>query len=174
MQNDILFDNIYVGHSEADAEKLQKETFDVKRKIELQEEANEKPKEPERPKSPSDLKFLDDPVKFVAEKVELFLAIAKRDPVEAVRFLPEVAGGIAAVAITILALILGLFGGAAAVAPSSEQVKATADKAKAKAGEVADAAAQKKDEVAAAIASGTEAAQEEVKKRTTRSSAAQS
>jgi calnexin len=29
MQNDILFDNIYIGHSIEDAEKLRKETFDL-------------------------------------------------------------------------------------------------------------------------------------------------
>jgi calnexin len=30
MQKDILFDNIYIGHSIADAEKLRAETFDLK------------------------------------------------------------------------------------------------------------------------------------------------
>lgn len=171
MQNDILFDNIYIGHSEQDAEKFKAETFDVKHKIEQQEEANERPKEPKGPKSPSDLKFLEDPVKFVTEKVELFLTIAKTSPLEAVKFVPEVAGGIAFLAATIIALLLGLGGSSA---PTKKQVKATAEKVKAQASDVADKAAQKKDEVAAAIASGTEAAQEEIKKRTTRSSAGQS
>ncbi|KAG8623345.1 hypothetical protein KVT40_008321 [Elsinoe batatas] len=161
MQNDILFDNIYIGHSVEEAERLQKETFDVKRKIEKQIEDAEKPKEPEKPKSPMDLKFFDDPVHYVKEKLDLFLTIAKSDPVQAAKFVPEVAGGIAVLAITILALVLGAFSGSA---PSKEQVKATASDAKIKATEAKDKAAE-------TMASGADAAQEEVKKRTTRSSA---
>ena len=38
MQSDILFDNIYIGHSVEDAEKLKVETFDVKHAIEKAEE----------------------------------------------------------------------------------------------------------------------------------------
>ena len=34
MQNDILFDNIYIGHSEADAEKFAQETFFKKSPVE--------------------------------------------------------------------------------------------------------------------------------------------
>ena len=40
MQNDILFDNIYIGHSVSDAEKLAQDTFEVKKAVEkAQEEA---------------------------------------------------------------------------------------------------------------------------------------
>lgn len=166
MQNDILFDNIYIGHSIEDAEKLQKETFDVKTKIEKQEEEATKPKEPERPKSPMDLKFTDDPVHYVKEKTQLFLTIARNDPIAAIRFVPEIAGAFGVLIVSILVLFFGAIGGSSA-APSKEQVKAKANEAKAKAAEV-------KDKVAESVASGAETAQEEVKKRTTRSSAAQS
>ena len=38
LSSDILFDNIYVGHSEADALAFAKETFDVKHEIEKAKE----------------------------------------------------------------------------------------------------------------------------------------
>jgi calnexin len=165
MQNDILFDNIYVGHSVEDAEALKAETFDVKIKIEKEEEEKSKPKKEDTPpKSPSDLKFMDDPVLFVKEKWELFLTIAKRDPVEAVKFVPEIAGGLAVGAITLVLLLGGLFAGGSKAAPSKEQVKDKAQQAK-------DQAAKVKDQAADAVASGAEKVQDEVNKRTTRSSA---
>lgn len=164
MQNNILFDNIYIGHSVAEAEALQKETFDVKHVIEKEAEAASKPKKADPPKSPMDLKFTDDPLFYIQEKTELFLTIAKNDPLAAVRFVPEVAGAFGVLIISILVLIAGLFG---SKAPSKEQVKAKATEAKAKAVEV-------KDKVAESVATGAETAQEEVKKRTTRSSAGSS
>jgi calnexin len=163
MQNDILFDNIYIGHSVEDAKKLQEETFDAKIVAEKAEEAASAPKDTPKPNSPSDLVFTDDPVHYVKEKLNLFIEIAKRDPVEAVKFVPEVAGGIGALAVTVLVLLVSLLAGSGA-APSKEQVKAQADKAK-------KSAVNAKDKAAAAVASGSEKAQAEVNKRTTRSSA---
>lgn len=165
MQNDILFDNIYIGHSEADAHALAEETFKVKYDVETAAEEAEKPKKDDTPpKSPTDLVFMDDPVTYVREKVELFITIAKRDPMEAVRFVPEVAAGGAVAIVTLLLLLGGLIGGGAAAAPSKDQIKAQADKAKAQ-------AQKTKDQVADAVASGVQSAQDEVNKRTTRSSA---
>jgi calnexin len=163
MQNDILFDNIYIGHSVEDAKKLQEETFDAKIVAEKAEEAASAPKDKPKPSSPSDLVFTDDPVHYVKEKVNLFIEIAKRDPVEAVKFVPEVAGGIGALAVTVLVVLVSLLAGSGA-APSKEQVKAQADKAK-------KSAVSAKDKAAAAVASGSEKAQAEVNKRTTRSTA---
>lgn len=163
MSKDILFDNIYIGHSVDDAEKFKAETFDLKHPAEKAEEEATKPKAKDSPKSPSDLVFSDDPVLFVKEKFNLFLEIAKRDPVEAIKFVPEVAGGIGAVVIAIIAVLAtALLGGSAA--PSKEQVKAQAKKAK-------DAAASAKDKAAEAVATGSEKAQSEVNKRNTRSNA---
>lgn len=162
MQKDILFDNIYIGHSIEDAEKLKAETFDLKLPAEKAEEEATAPKTPETPKSPSDLVFKDDPVTYVKEKFNLFIEIAKRDPIEAIKFVPEIAGGLGVVAVTLIALLVSaLVGGGSA--PSKEQIKASAQKAK-------KAAADAKDKAAEAVSTGAEKAQEATK-RSTRSSA---
>jgi calnexin len=155
MQNDILFDNIYVGHSVDDAKKLADETFFKKLPVEKALEEADKPKEEEKPKSPSDLKFLDDPKTYVLEKLDLFLTIAKRDPVEAVKFVPEIAGGLAAIFVTFIALVVGLL--TPSTPPAAKKVGADA-KAK-------DAA----DKAPSAKATGADAGKETVTKRTTRS-----
>jgi calnexin len=139
MQNDILFDNIYVGHSIEDAENLKALTFDIKHPIEKLEAAEAAPPEPEKPKSPSDLKFLDDPVHYVKEKVELFLTIAKNDPIMAIKFVPEVAGGAFAILFTIVAIVIGSLvatgGSAPEVKKATEKVKEAATDVKGKAAE---------------------------------------
>jgi calnexin len=163
MQKDILFDNIYIGHSVDDAEKLKAETFDLKHAAEKADEEANKPKPKDTPKSPSDLVFMDDPALYVKEKLNLFLEIAKRDPVEAVKFVPEVAGGIGVIAVTIFAILASVLLGSGA-APSKEQVKAQANKAK-------KSAVDAKDKAAEAVATGSEKAQAEINKRTTRSNA---
>ena len=163
MQNDILFDNIYIGHSVEDAKKLEEEAFAPKKAAEKAEEEATAPKPKESPKSPSDLVFKDDPALYIKEKLNLFIEIAKRDPVEAVKFVPEVAGGIAALAVTFLVLLVSLFAGSGA-APSKEQVKAQADKAK-------KAAVDAKNKASEAVATGSEKAKAEVNKRQTRSAA---
>lgn len=162
MQNDILFDNIYIGHAIDDADAFAKETFVVKKAAEEAAEEAEKPKESEKdkPKSPLDLDFMEDPVFYVKEKVGLFVELAKRDPIEAIKFVPEVAAGLAVGAITLVLLIVGMGAGGAAAAPSKEQIQANAKKAQ-----------ETKDQVADAVASGAEKAKEEVNKRQTRSSA---
>ena len=164
MQNDILFDNIYIGHSVEDAEKLKDETFVPKLAAEKAEEEANAPKPADPPKSPSDLVFKDDPVLYIKEKFNLFVEIAKRDPVEAIKFVPEVAGGLGVLAVTIIAILASLLGGGAAAAPSKEQLKAQAEKAK-------KAAVDAKDKAAEAVSTGAEKAQAEVNKRTTRSNA---
>ena len=164
MQSDILFDNIYIGHSIDDAAALRKETWDSKRPAEDAEEAATKPKLEEKPKSPMDLSFKDDPVKYITERLELFITIAKDDPMEAIRFLPEVAGGIFVAIVTVLALLVGAIGlGTSSSAPSKEDIKKTAEKVKEK-------AADAKDQAVDAASSGVETAKAEVNKRTTRSS----
>ncbi|KAL3417884.1 calnexin precursor (calreticulin family protein) [Phlyctema vagabunda] len=160
MQNNILFDNIYIGHSVEDAAKLAEETFAEKHLIEELIQLEEAPKTPEKPKSPSDLVFLDDPVHYVKEKLDLFFTIAQSDPIQAIKFVPEAAGGLAAVLVTILAIIVG-------VVSSSGSTPAPVKKAAANAKATATDA---KEKVAEAVASGSEAAKSEVNKRNTRSS----
>ena len=163
MQNDILFDNIYIGHSVEDAEKVKAETWDIKHPIELAEDEATKPKPADPPKSPMDLKFMDDPVLYVREKVDLFMTIAKNDPVQAIKFVPEVAGGIGVLAVTLIAIIVGAVGMSGASPPP--QVKNAAEKVK-------KTAIDTKDQVMDAAASGADKAQTEINKRTTRSSGA--
>lgn len=159
MQNDILFDNIYIGHSVEDAAKLAEETFKEKHPIEQLAELADKPKEAEKPKSPNDLKFLDDPVHFIKEKLDLFITIAQKDPIQAVKFVPEVAGGIGALLVTLIAIIVGI--ASSGGAPPAAQ-KAAAD-AKDKAKEV-------KDKAAKAVASGADVAKDATKRNTRSSS----
>jgi len=157
MQNDIMFDNIYIGHSVEDANKLAEETFKEKHPVEQWYELQDKPKEPEKPKSPDELKFMDDPVHFMKEKWELFLAVAKNNPVEAIKYVPEISGSIGAVVITILAVLASVIGKAGAPVPA--EVKKN----------VKDAAKSAKETAASAVATGSEAVKSEVNKRSTRS-----
>jgi len=91
------------------------------------------------------------------DKLDLFLTIAKKDPIEAIKFVPEAAGGIAAVVVTIIAVIVGLVS-----AGSSPAVQKAATDAKDKGEEV-------KDKAATAAATGAEKAKGEATKRSTRS-----
>jgi len=161
MQNDILFDNIFIGHSVEDAEKFADETFKEKHPIEKLIELESAPKPDEsKGKSPSDLVFMEDPVLYVKEKLDLFLTIAQTDPIQAVKFVPEVAAGIGAIFFTLIAIIVGVVSSSGSSAPP--KVKKAVEKAK---GSAVDA----KDKVAEAVASGTDAAKAELNKRTTRS-----
>lgn len=159
MQNNILFDNIYIGHSVEEARKLADETFFVKQPVEKALEAADKPKESEKPKSPLDLKFTDDPVLYVREKVDLFVTIFAKNPVEAFKFVPEVPIAIGTLVATILVGILGLTSAGASAAPAAKKV-ATDASAKAK---------EAKDKATTAAASGAEAVKDAATKRTTRS-----
>ncbi|KAF4124000.1 calnexin [Geosmithia morbida] len=155
MQSDILFDNIYIGHSIEDAKKLAAETFDVKHPIEKAALEADKPKKDDKAKSPGDLSFLDDPVLYVREKVDLFLTIAQRDPIEAVKFVPEVAGAIGATILSFFALLAILFGGGSSTPAAKPAAETKSEKAKDKATE--------------GTATGADKDQGEVSKRTTRS-----
>ena len=179
MQKDIMFDNVYIGHSIEDALKLKAETYDIKHPIEVAEDEATNPKPAGKPKSPMDLKFMDDPILYVREKVQLFLTIAKRDPIEAIKFVPEVAGGFGVLIVTLLAVIVGAVStGSAtpqaqnAIGKAKDVAATTQDKASDVAAAAKDQAAATKDQVVAAANSGADRVQAEVNKRTTRSSAA--
>ena len=106
---------------------------------------------------------MDDPVHYVREKVDLFYTLARNDPVQAIQIMPDVAGGIGAVALTVIALIVGIFTiGTGKVTPPPAAKKA-AEKVK-------ESAFDAKDTVTDAATSGAEKLQAEVNKRTTRSS----
>lgn len=139
MQNDILFDNIYIGHSAEDAEKLRKETFDVKRPVEAAQEEAAKPKPEEKGATPS-VSFKEDPVVYVREKVDYFVGLAKQDPVHAIKQVPEVAGGLGALFVTMILIIVGAIG-ASSPAPASQKGKEAAGKSKEKEGEATSSSA---------------------------------
>lgn len=164
MQADILFDNIYIGHSIEDAAAFRSETYDVKRPIEDAEDAKSKPVPDSKPSSPLDLSFTEDPVTYIKEKLDLFITLAKKDPVEAIKFMPEVAGAIGGGIVLVLAVLIGVLGAGSAAAPSKEKIKKTAQKAK-------DQVLDTKDQAVDATVSGVEQSKTEVNKRTTRSSA---
>ncbi len=164
MQNNILFDNIYIGHSIEDAEKLAKDTYDVKIAVEKAEEDALAPKRDDKKTSTAG-NFMEDPVAFVREKVDLFVNVARNDPVQAIKLFPEVAGGMGVLAVTALALLVSLIGMTSGKAPSKAQVKDAAEKVK-------EAAVDAKDKVAEAVSTGTEKVQGEIEKRKTRSSTA--
>ena len=143
MQNDILFDNIYIGHSIDDAQKLKAETWDIKHPIEVAEEEATKPKEEK--KDVPGLTFKDDPVKYIRTKVDLFITVAKKDPIGAVKLVPEVAGGVGALIVTLVLVIVGAVGlGSPTSAPVPAPKKATEkgkESAKEKAAEAESTAA---------------------------------
>ncbi|KAJ5781755.1 uncharacterized protein N7518_010238 [Penicillium psychrosexuale] len=156
MQNDILFDNLYIGHSIEDAEKLRQETFDVKFPIEEAEEEASKPK-PEVKHEDTTVTFQEDPVAFVRQKVNHFVDLAKEDPINAVKTLPEVAGGLGALLLTMILIIVGAIGASSPASPTEKKGK-----------QPAGAPKEKKEE---AVTSSAETSKGGATKRTTRSSA---
>ncbi|KAL2820226.1 Calreticulin family-domain-containing protein [Aspergillus cavernicola] len=142
MQNDILFDNIYIGHSVEDAENLRKETFDVKHPIEVAEEEASKPKKEDKETGTS-VSFQEDPVTYVREKVDHFIGLAKEDPLNAVKQVPEVAGGLGAILLTMILIIVGAVGASTpAAAPAAKKGKEAAKATKEKASEAVSSAAE--------------------------------
>jgi hypothetical protein len=108
MTEDILFDNIYVGHSVDDARSLAQESYAIKHPL---EEVMPEPAADEPSAVPS---FQENPVGFVREKVLSFVDAAKADPVAALKSQPETAAGLAAGVFTLfgmLGALLGLVGG---------------------------------------------------------------
>ncbi|CAI7665173.1 unnamed protein product [Penicillium discolor] len=156
MQNDILFDNVYIGHSVEDAEKLRQETFDVKFPIEEAEEEASKPK-PEVNEEGTTVTFQEDPVTFVRQKVNHFVELAKEDPINAAKTLPEVAGGLGALLLTMILVVVGAISASSPAAPAEKKGK-----------QPAGAPKEKKEE---AVTSSAETSKGGATKRTTRSSA---
>ena len=165
MQSDILFDNIYIGHSVEDAAVFRAQTYDIKRPVENADEEATKPKTPDTPLSPSDLSFKDDPITFVKEKFDLFLTIAKNDPLEAIRFVPEIGYTLVGIVGVSVLAIVGILFGSSSAAPTKQDIKNTAAKAKA-------AAVNAKDKAVDSATSAAETVKVEANKRATRSTAA--
>ncbi|CAO1618666.1 unnamed protein product [Parajaminaea phylloscopi] len=129
MDEDILFDNIYVGHSRTDAKKFSAETFERKLPIEQnreakEEEAEKKQQEQEAQKAAASSE--GSLVDRVRSQVDLFINAAKVDPVSAAKEFPQVAGGLVG-ALTVLFGLVGLLAGS--LGGSSGASSAASDKA---------------------------------------------
>ncbi|CAK5280364.1 unnamed protein product [Mycena citricolor] len=148
MTEDILFDNIYVGHSPEDAKALAAQTFDIKKPLEA---AVAKPKVDDD-EDEEEVSFKQDPMAFIRNKVFAFIDLAKIDPVVAFKTQPETGGALIAALITLFGMIGALFGlvgaGQKPITKSSKKTDApTADDKKSKAAApVAPAGGEKKDE----------------------------
>jgi calnexin len=105
MQNDIMFNNIYIGHSEGDAQKLAKETWTKKYAAEKALEDGDRPAVKEE-LSPDAWK--EDPVKFVTQSFNKFIELARIDVVFAFKAMPLVGGGLVVSTISLVALLGGI------------------------------------------------------------------
>lgn len=101
MTEDILFDNLYVGHSPEDAKKLAAETFEVKKPLEV---AADKPVAAEDEEEES-ISFKDDPISFIRTRVISFIEAAKLDPLEAFKSQPETGAALAGALFTLFGML---------------------------------------------------------------------
>ncbi|KAH0837913.1 Calreticulin family-domain-containing protein [Lanmaoa asiatica] len=140
------FDNIYVGHSIADADVLRAETWGVKHALEEASKATPDVEDAEIPD------FTTDPVGFVRAKIGVFLDDARENPVGAFTSHPETAAGLLGAIITFFGLLGVLFGlvGAGqkpiATASSKKTDEPTPDDKKDEKAPVAPAGGEKKEE----------------------------
>lgn len=155
MQNDILFDNIYIGHSIEDAEKLKAETYDIKRPIEEAEEEASKPKLSPQIDDDEPVSFTKDPIGYIQAKINRFITLAQDDPIAALQAVPEVGGAIGAILASLL-VIIGMFGISTPAPPAKDAGKAA---------EKTD-----KEKTTEAVASGADSGKGDAKKRAAKSS----
>ncbi|EPQ30346.1 uncharacterized protein PFL1_01872 [Pseudozyma flocculosa PF-1] len=160
MDEDILFDNIYVGHDPAQARDFAKETFDVKLPIEQNKEESTKAEAAAADKLAEGAGFVDQ----VRGTVNTFIARAREDPLEAVKEMPQVAGGLGAAFAGLLGLV-GLVGG---VLGGASKPTVTKDGKKV---DAPSAAAAKAKEVAASAKATAVQAKDATKKRATAATA---
>jgi hypothetical protein len=127
MTEDILFDNIYVGHSAEDAKALAKESFHLKEDAEKRKEANMKPADDDDDETP-DQTFRQNPMAFVRKAIFSFIELAKIDPILAVKTKPETATALGVGIVTLFGILGTLFG---VVGASQAPVTKAAKKAEA-------------------------------------------
>lgn len=111
MTEDILFNNIYVGHSPEDAKALALETFEVKKPLEV---ALDKPAVADEDEDES-ISFKDDPIGFIRTRVLAFIEAAKVDPLQAFKTQPETGAALAGALFTLfgmLGALVSIIGGA--------------------------------------------------------------
>lgn len=107
MTEDILFDNIYVGHSIDDAKSLAAETYDVKKPLEA---ALSPQKDVDDEGDYYIPPFLEDPISHIRGKIAQFIDAARVDPLSAIQTYPETGAGLAGVVLSLFGMLLVLFG----------------------------------------------------------------
>jgi len=147
MTEDILFDNVYVGHSIADAETLRAETWGVKHAL---EEASKATRDTVKEEEVPD--FGSDPAGFVRAKIAELLDDAREDPLAAITSHPATVAGLVGAILTFFGLLGALFGlvgaGQKPIAKASPKKtdEVTPDDKKEEKAPVAPAGGEKKDE----------------------------
>ncbi|KAF9408628.1 hypothetical protein BGZ94_002245 [Podila epigama] len=123
MQKDILFDNIYIGHSIADAEALATESWKIKHDTEtkLEELANPRPKK-DAPSTP--VTFKEDPIKYIVDELKVFFEEAREDPMSAINNNPTataILAGAVGVTFGLFLILMGLMSAAPASTTASKK-----------------------------------------------------
>lgn len=110
MTEDILFDNIYIGHSVEDAKKFAAESFEIKKPLEVAESKTAVDDEEEQK-----LTFREDPVGFIRTHVVSFMEAARENPVGAIKAHPQTGAALVVGLFTLfgmLGALVGIIGGA--------------------------------------------------------------
>ncbi|KIM88734.1 hypothetical protein PILCRDRAFT_813710 [Piloderma croceum F 1598] len=148
MTEDILFDNIYVGHSVEEAKTFATETFEVKKPLEAAA-AKTEDKLDDDEEVPS---WKEDPIAFIRHKTAIFIELAQTDPILALKSHPETGIVLAGALFTLFGMLGALFGLVGAqqkpITKSSKKTDAPSpdDKKKTNATPVAPAGGEKKEE----------------------------
>ncbi|KAH7104891.1 Calreticulin-domain-containing protein [Auriculariales sp. MPI-PUGE-AT-0066] len=156
MTEDILFDNIYIGHSEEDAKALAKESFEIKKDGEAAAAKADSPVTPPEDLDDEDIPtFASNPAGFVRAKVAAFVDLVKADPVNAFKSQPETGAALVIGLLTLISMlgaVAGIVGGSApakkTVANAKKAVDTAKETVKEKAAPVAAAGGEKKEEAA--------------------------
>ncbi|KAI9512613.1 Calreticulin family-domain-containing protein [Russula earlei] len=108
MTEDILFDNIYIGHSIDDAKALAAETFNIKHALEKAAEKVVLPDEDEN--ELDELTFIENPVEYLRNKAFKFILLARIDPITAFKTHPETGVALLGALLTFFGMLGALFG----------------------------------------------------------------
>jgi len=170
LQKDIMFDNIYIGHSAADAKKFAEESWKVKYDQESAIEDADKPKEDKKEGEKKETKKDGSIVDKAKQEADKFVKAAQKDPVQAVQSHPWHAASLFGTMLLGLGLLAFLFG------PSAEKPQPKVQKREVKvsdvAASVAKAAVDKTEEVVEKVLDKAEDTVDEVKRVTRRTAKA--
>ncbi|GAA6034846.1 hypothetical protein JCM8097_009329 [Rhodosporidiobolus ruineniae] len=152
MDDDILFDNIYIGQSEADLNQFISETYAIKAPVEKALEEADKPKSDHKHDhahaDADEPDYKTAPVEWIKFKARQFVDEAAVDPKKAFVERP-ITGGIVGVVFATVVGLLGVFLSLLLPSSASTKVRSTADAvAKKTDAVVADAAEAVKEQVA--------------------------